>query len=393
MRAAARRRVYGGWRESLASWRPLVAAAALGALIVPLAMHWVEIAFASDAAASGWLRSTRGMGSVWEAAGANGWMVGAWNVPWWLTAWGLALAFPLAVALLGLLFEGLVRALQLDRERHSASALHWSLSAWRVALVAYAATAVVPWVIGPRSGQPGWTFLLPFVLPIVATVALQFFAWSPAYVAAPRPAAPSRFRWPGILPVLLFVASWFLPWLLFATVIGLWPGELPTWLGIALFAISFPLSVYVGLCVELFWFNAASIGAGPALRDAARESSRWRAFGGMLALSLRSYALLVAVLLPLLPACVFLIAIFPSLETVLAAGPVPASIRPMIDASRAVVAWWWLAGTLAWALLQGALLAWVMPLASGRLLHQLGLIAPTEAPGMLEGAAAPPEAV
>lgn len=350
-------------------------------------MHWVQWAYASDLVSTHGARVLQDHTLVWEETGPMAWLRDKVGLPWWVLAWGIAAAYPFAIALLVLVFEAVMRVMRLDPARHAAFALGWSLSGWRAFLAwipLFAVPSVSPYVgMFGFEALPGWTPTIGlFVLPFVAGLVLRFFAWNPAYVMAPRPTARTRFRWPGTAPVLVFLAAWILAWILVAASDrALGPAELPIWVLAGLAALVLPFLLYIGICLQLFWFNASSLGHGPAIVHAVRESRRWRVFGAMLALVLRTYALLAAVLLPLLPAFLFLTAILGSLETqFLSVALEPDAVQPMIDASRWFVSWWWVLGLAGWAVMDGAVLPWVEAVASGRLLHELGLIAPPADP-------------
>jgi hypothetical protein len=120
----------------------------------------------------------------------------------------------------------------------------------------------------------------------------------------------------------------------------------------------------------LAWLNRG-LRAGEAVRRALQP----RLFLAILVQGLRWYGWMLFLLLPVLPAAIFLVGIAPLLEEQMAAmGPREMASRglmQMVEASRFAVAWWW-AALAGGALILQPCLAWLGVSSTGRLLLELG---------------------
>jgi hypothetical protein len=336
----------------------------LSALMVPIAMQMIDARLPVD---GGWEHTT------WFAR-----LHARTGASWWLAAWLSPMGFVAAISFLYLGMESLIFGLRLDPNDHAWSSVRWALGGWRTILAWILApillAMLVAYLAEPLAQPVAWAafMLAAFAAPLLSLL-LPFFVTKADYLAADRPPLRSRPRWPGARAVLLWLFVFLgLP------LLALLPTEKAPWPVLVLLLVAFVLlAIVVSIAAQLAWLNCG-LGAGEAIRRALQP----RVFLAVFVQGLRWYGWGLLVLLPLLPAAVFLVGIAPLLEDQLAVmGPQEVASRGlmrMVHASRFAVSWWWAALGVGSLVLQPCL-AWLGVAGAGRLLVELGEVG--ERPG------------
>ena len=342
----------GEWlRTKRRLYLPWLFAIFLSALLVPVVIQLADANFPA--------------GVEWEATAWFTRLRERAAIPWALAAWSFPMAYTAAVAAIFLGAEILVFALRLDRRDAASSSMGWALRGWRAALAWTVAPPLIVVLLAFLVDELFWiAIMFAAFAPFVIVIILPFFVTRTEYLRAERPALRSRPRWPGAIPVLLWLlAPLALPLLALPAESLPWPGRM------LLFLLVLPIAVFLPLVAQLRWLDPA---AGTV--DTMRLALQPRVFLPVFLQALRWHGWLLMLLLLALPTALALIGIAPQLEPQLAQLD-PVHLEPMlrriIEASRFAAAYWWALTLVAMFVLQPCL-AWLGVVSVGRLLLELG---------------------
>jgi len=329
---------------------PWLAICFLVALLVPIAMQLVDAHFPA--------------GKGWEATSEFSRLQARAGLPWWLAAWLFPLAYFAAMAALASTFELLLFGLRLDRGDHAWSAMRWTLRGWRApilwVLVPIVVLELAIFAIDPDISMGVLVFVPWFVY--LVHMLLPFFLLKVEYLGSEEPALVSQPRWPGMLPVFLWLVvpvlvpllSMLIPWSDMP-----WPTQ---WLATIVIVLAL---LFVPLIAQLAWLNP-----GADLKASARRAFQPRVLLPWLVQAWRWYAWLPIVFLAFLPVGLLFTHALPTLEAqFLELGAL--GLMPMIKASRFVQAWWWMNSMVVIAVFQ-LCIGWYGIAGGGRLLVELG---------------------